>query len=68
MIDEARSFVEAAEELHERGAYKIYVLATHGILSGDSPQQLAKSRIDEVRRKGGREGRKVGWVGWWMDE
>lgn len=37
-----------AQVLKERGAYKIYVVATHGILSGDAPAQIEESIIDEV--------------------
>jgi phosphoribosylpyrophosphate synthetase len=48
MIDDVSSFVAAAEALKERGAYKIYVMATHGILSADAPQLLESSPIDEV--------------------
>lgn len=33
MIDDVQAFVRAAEVLKERGAYKIYVIATHGLLS-----------------------------------
>ncbi|CAD5217549.1 unnamed protein product [Bursaphelenchus okinawaensis] len=47
-IDEAQTFVQAAEVLKQRGAYKIYVLATHGILSTDAPLQLENSHITEV--------------------
>ena len=32
----------------ERGAYKIYVLATHGILSAEAPRLIEDSPIDEV--------------------
>lgn len=48
MIDDVQSFVVAAEVLKERGAYKIYVLATHGLLSADSPRLIEDSFIDEV--------------------
>ena len=48
MIDDVQSFVAAAEVLKERGAYKIYVLATHGLLSSDAPRLLEESSIDEV--------------------
>ena len=48
MIDDASSFVAAAELLRERGAYKIYVMATHGLLSQDAPQMIEESFIDEV--------------------
>ena len=33
MIDDVQSFVSAAEVLRDRGAYKIILLATHGLLS-----------------------------------
>lgn len=49
MIDDVHSFVAAAEVLKERGAYKIYVLATHGLLSSDAPRLIEDSAIDEVR-------------------
>lgn len=48
MIDDATSFVAAAEVLKERGASKIYVLATHGLLSAQTPKLLEASPIDEV--------------------
>ncbi|XP_024892679.1 phosphoribosyl pyrophosphate synthase-associated protein 2 isoform X2 [Temnothorax curvispinosus] len=48
MIDDVQSYVAAAEALKERGAYKIYVLATHGLLSSDAPRLLEESPIDEV--------------------
>ncbi|UYV73915.1 PRPSAP1 [Cordylochernes scorpioides] len=48
MIDDVRSFVAAAEVLKDRGAYKIYLLATHGLLSSDAPQLIEDSPIDEV--------------------
>lgn len=42
------SFLAAAETLKERGAYKIFVMATHGILSSDAPRLIEESAIDEV--------------------
>lgn len=51
LIDDVQSFVAAAEVLKERGAYKIYVLATHGLLSSDAPRLLEESPIDEVNFK-----------------
>ncbi|KAL5239959.1 hypothetical protein ACI65C_007369 [Semiaphis heraclei] len=48
MIDDVASFVAAAEVLKDRGAYKIYVLATHGLLSSDAPRLIESSPIDEV--------------------
>nr|CAD7258764.1 unnamed protein product [Timema shepardi] len=52
MVDDVQSFVAAAEVLKERGAYKIYVLATHGLLSSDAPRLIIDSPIDEVRYGG----------------
>lgn len=48
MVDDVQSFVAAAEVLKERGAYKIYVMATHGLLSSDAPRLIEDSPIDEV--------------------
>ncbi|CAH1964905.1 unnamed protein product [Acanthoscelides obtectus] len=48
LIDDVQSFVAAAEVLKERGAYKIYVMATHGLLSSDAPRLIEDSPIDEV--------------------
>ncbi|XP_059469927.1 phosphoribosyl pyrophosphate synthase-associated protein 2 [Neocloeon triangulifer] len=48
LVDDVQSFVAAAEVLKERGAYKIYVLATHGLLSSDAPRLIEDSPIDEV--------------------
>uniref|UniRef100_A0A3B5MHF3 Phosphoribosyl pyrophosphate synthase-associated protein 2 n=1 Tax=Xiphophorus couchianus TaxID=32473 RepID=A0A3B5MHF3_9TELE len=48
IIDNVDSFVAAAETLKERGAYKIFVMATHGLLSSDAPRFIEESAIDEV--------------------
>lgn len=48
MVDDVQSFVDAAIVLKERGAYKIYALATHGILSAEAPRLIEESPIDEV--------------------
>ncbi|XP_062853916.1 phosphoribosyl pyrophosphate synthase-associated protein 1-like isoform X2 [Trichomycterus rosablanca] len=48
IIDDVGEFVAAAEGLKERGAYKIYVMATHGLLSADAPRLIEDSVIDEV--------------------
>lgn len=48
IIDDVDSFVAAAETLKERGAYKIFVMATHGLLSSDAPRLIEESAIDEV--------------------
>ncbi|TPP59286.1 Phosphoribosyl pyrophosphate synthase-associated protein [Fasciola gigantica] len=43
ITDDAQQFVKAAYLLHERGAYKAFVFATHGLLSAESPQRLEES-------------------------
>jgi len=48
MIDDVEAFVNVAEVLSERGAYKIYVMATHGVLSADAPRLIEDSHIHEV--------------------
>uniref|UniRef100_UPI00358E1551 phosphoribosyl pyrophosphate synthase-associated protein 2 n=1 Tax=Myxine glutinosa TaxID=7769 RepID=UPI00358E1551 len=48
IIDVVDTFVVAAEILKERGAYKVYVMATHGLLSSDAPRLIEESLIDEV--------------------
>lgn len=48
IIDDVTPFIAAAEVLRDRGAVKIYVLATHGLLSNDAPQLLESSPIDEI--------------------
>lgn len=53
------SFVAAAEILKERGAYKIFVMATHGLLSADAPRLIEESSIDEVSLLSGL--RRRGW-------
>lgn len=51
MIDDVQSYVNVAEVLKDRGAYKVYVMATHGLLSSDAPRLLDDSCIDEVRSR-----------------
>jgi phosphoribosylpyrophosphate synthetase len=48
MIDDVDAFRQSAEILKERGAYKVYVMATHGLLSSDAPRLIDNSSIDEV--------------------
>eukprot|EP00079_Xenopus_tropicalis_P030174 XP_012825935.1 PREDICTED: phosphoribosyl pyrophosphate synthase-associated protein 2 isoform X2 [Xenopus tropicalis] len=47
IIDDVDSFVAAADTLKERGAYKIFVMATHGLLSSEAPRLIEESTIDE---------------------
>jgi len=48
MIDEVFIFTKSADVLKQHGASKVYVLATHGLLSLDSPSLIENSKIDEV--------------------
>jgi len=48
MIDDVRHFIAAADILKQYGAYRVYVLSTHGLLSSDSPRLIEDSQIDEV--------------------
>lgn len=48
LIDDVQAFVAAAALLKENGAGKIYLLATHGLLSSDAPRLIEESPIDEV--------------------
>ncbi|KAI5613737.1 phosphoribosyl pyrophosphate synthase-associated protein 1, partial [Silurus asotus] len=48
IIDDVEDFVAVAEILKERGAYKVYIMATHGLLSADAPRLIEESLIDEV--------------------
>ncbi|KAF9563885.1 hypothetical protein EC968_004679 [Mortierella alpina] len=40
MIDGCHSFLEAADNLVSHGAKQVYIIATHGILSGNSLRQI----------------------------
>eukprot|EP00058_Branchiostoma_floridae_P010271 XP_002595759.1 hypothetical protein BRAFLDRAFT_200547 [Branchiostoma floridae] len=48
IIDDVETFVACASMLKDRGAYKIYAMATHGLLSSDAPRLLEESTIDEI--------------------
>ena len=48
MIDDVTPLIRAAQLLKERGAYTIYVIATHGLLSSNAPSLIEDSFIDEV--------------------
>lgn len=49
ILDDVHPYIAAADLLKERGAYKVYVMVTHGILGSlEAPQQLEDSEIDEV--------------------
>lgn len=41
MVDNCTTFLDAAEHLVKKcGADKVYIIATHGVLSGDAAQQI----------------------------
>lgn len=48
IIDDAANLVVAARLLKEYGAKHIYVLGTHGLLSGNSPEDIQNSDIDQL--------------------
>ena len=48
MIDTGATIVNAAEALFEKGAARVIVTATHGVLSGSAVDGLKNSRIAEV--------------------
>ena len=48
MISTAGSICGAAQVIHDRGAKKVYVAATHGVLCGNAIERLKKSPICEV--------------------
>jgi ribose-phosphate pyrophosphokinase len=48
MIDTGATIIKAADALFEKGAAKVIVTATHGVLSGDAVDGLKNSRVSEV--------------------
>ncbi len=48
MIDTAGTICAAAEQLKKHGATEIYVMATHGILSGPALERLEAAPIDRI--------------------
>jgi ribose-phosphate pyrophosphokinase len=48
LIDTAGTVSEAAKALKRLGARRIFVCATHAVLSGPAAQRLAEAPIDEV--------------------
>jgi ribose-phosphate pyrophosphokinase len=48
MIDTGGTITKAAEALFDRGAAKVIVVATHGVLSGPAVDNLKNSQISEV--------------------
>jgi phosphoribosylpyrophosphate synthetase len=48
MIDDVPGLVQAVDILFDRGAYKVYAVATHALFTCDAPSLIEKSRISEV--------------------
>jgi ribose-phosphate pyrophosphokinase len=48
IVDDANVLKDAARILKNGGALKVYVVATHGLFSGDAPSVIMDSQIDEV--------------------
>lgn len=48
MIDTARTLVNAANLLKEKGAKSIWAAATHGVLSADAVERITNSTIEKV--------------------
>jgi ribose-phosphate pyrophosphokinase len=48
MIDTAGTICAAAQQLKRYGATEIYVMATHGILSGPAVERLNAAPIDRI--------------------
>ena len=46
LIDDASPYIVASQVLKSNGAKEVYVVVTHGILSGDSPERIESSDID----------------------
>ena len=47
-MDDLEKLIAAAKCVQERGAYKIYVVATHGIFCSNACELLSNSPITEV--------------------
>ncbi|MCE2569974.1 ribose-phosphate pyrophosphokinase [Motilimonas eburnea] len=48
MIDTGGTLCQAAAALKDRGAKRVFAYATHAVFSGNAPQNIANSVIDEV--------------------
>ena len=46
LIDDASPYIVASHVLKSNGAKEVYVVVTHGILSGSSPEEVESSDID----------------------
>jgi ribose-phosphate pyrophosphokinase len=48
LVDTAGSVAAAAEALHKNGATKVFLAATHAVLSGDAKDKLAVAKFEEI--------------------
>jgi len=48
MADTCGTMKLAAETLQKKGAVEIYALASHGVLSGNAPQRIESSPLQEL--------------------
>jgi len=48
ILDSAGSITSSADVLYKNGAKKVFVFATHGVLSGTAIEEINKSKIDKV--------------------
>jgi len=48
MVDTGKTLLRAVNALHEAGAAKINACCTHGVLSGDSVEQIEKSNLESL--------------------
>lgn len=48
MIDTGGSIVEAAKALRRKGASSVMACATHPVLSGDAPHNIANAKLDQL--------------------
>lgn len=48
LIDTAGTLCKAASELKSRGAKRVFAFATHGLLSRDAPEKIARSALEQV--------------------
>ena len=48
IIDTAKSIIDTAEFLKNKGASRIIVSAVHGVFTGDAGQRIKKSHIENI--------------------
>ena len=48
IIDTGATTINAAQELKNSGATRVYAFATHALLSGNAVEKLAESELDKL--------------------